>query len=249
LLSPVGYLEDHGITYGGESTTTLPYAYKRNTWLFPVGTVSGTLRELGLSSTSDLLFNRQLFRDIYGDPTTISVAEDEGLRVFAEIRLYGAMNITDTDIGSFIFVDETAGTSGTISYTMKINGSAFITTIDDFSLLHAHDGYTLFESENGGYNRGGKMFISSATTGFTISNEPTLVTAEPYVEGSHETIFECSWNANSYSGDINSISTGNESDYGDELAIHTFYLDTPISITENEEFRFTFKRSWGRYTP
>jgi hypothetical protein len=100
-----------------------------------------------------------------------------------------------------------------------------------------------------GDNRGGKMFISSATTGFTNGNEPTLVTAEPYVEGSHETIFECSWNANSYSGDINSISTGNESDYGDELAIHTFYLDTPISITENEEFRFTFKRSWGRYTP
>jgi hypothetical protein len=239
LLEPVSYLQDIGYTYGGEAFTSLPYTYKRREWYFPVGTVNGDLKELGLSSTGDFFFNRQLFKDIYGNPTTITVASDEGLRVFTEIRLYGDINITEEEVGSFLFTDETASTSGTINFTRSINGDAFTNTSTSYSMLHGYYRDVFSDAM--------KMFIDNSTTGFTTNNRCNSITLEDYVDGSHESVCECYWDANSYSGDINSISTGHDCRYN--TAISTFYLDTPINISENEELRFTFKRSWGRYIP
>lgn len=248
LLEPIAHVEDTGATYGGEDETSLPYAYKRREWLFDEGDAEGDLKEVGLSTTDDFFFNRQLFKDSEGNDTTITVESDEGLRIFTEVRLYGGMNITDEETGSFEFNSEASDgtvTSGTISYTMKIDGSAFTTSSSDYSLLDAHDNVCLFDT-NGG-DRGATMFLSDSTSGHAQGNKANSVSQEDYVEDSHEKVFECVWDADSFSGDINMISTGHEGDYNNETAIYTFYLDETIEISENEELKFQFRRSWGRY--
>lgn len=69
--------------------TTTYYVKRTKIFQFNVGTCTGSISELGLSRLSNAeYFNRQLIKDAQGNPTTLVIAADEGLRITCEVRMY-----------------------------------------------------------------------------------------------------------------------------------------------------------------
>lgn len=65
------------------------YCEQLKIFQFNIGTCTGTHREIGLSAGTNVnYFNRQLIKDVNGDPTTLVVAADEGLRINVKLRVY-----------------------------------------------------------------------------------------------------------------------------------------------------------------
>lgn len=90
-------------------TSALPY-YGSTTWEweFGEGEAAGNLSELGFRSSSapTALFSRQLFRDEFGQPTTITVLPDEFLRVTYELRKYAPDPVDNVEEGIIISGNE-----------------------------------------------------------------------------------------------------------------------------------------------
>ena len=84
----------------GVQATPPYYGWKRITFRFAAGTVTGNLSEVGVGwgniTTDNFLFSRALILDGGGSPTTINVLADEVLDVIYELRLYPPL--TDTTI-------------------------------------------------------------------------------------------------------------------------------------------------------
>ena len=76
-------------SYGTNSSAAPPYQYCRRTRVFVEAEANGNLTELGFFSaaTGGTMFNRQLFRDAGGVPTTITKTNTDQLRVTFEWRL------------------------------------------------------------------------------------------------------------------------------------------------------------------
>jgi hypothetical protein len=64
------------------------FAYVRRTWRFTPGQADGNLSEVGVGWATNTCFSRALIVDGLGDPTTITVLEDEYLDVTYEFRVY-----------------------------------------------------------------------------------------------------------------------------------------------------------------
>jgi len=107
-------------TYAGYSTThktDVPpiHAEVTATHEFSLGQAEGELKEIGLRGDRGF-FNRQLIKDENGDPTTVSVGSDEGLRVAIKIRFYPPLESYESEkTGTFEYQGET------ISYTMTMH--------------------------------------------------------------------------------------------------------------------------------
>jgi len=81
---------------------------------FPIGSVTGNVNEIGLSGAYGLV-NRQLIRDENGDIVTITVLEDEGLRVAIKAFGYPGMDTLESEQqGTFDINGQT------VSYTKKM---------------------------------------------------------------------------------------------------------------------------------
>lgn len=76
-------------SFGTNSSAAPPYQYCRRTRVFVEAEANGNLTELGFFSaaTGGTMFNRQLFRDASGVPTTITKTNTDQLRVTFEWRL------------------------------------------------------------------------------------------------------------------------------------------------------------------
>ncbi|USD19957.1 hypothetical protein MJO52_12800 [Microbulbifer variabilis] len=76
-------------THGVESSGT-PYVWKRMRFEFAEGAAAGNIAELGLGDSSDnnSLFCRALVKDAQGNPTALTVLDDEILSVTYELRIY-----------------------------------------------------------------------------------------------------------------------------------------------------------------
>ncbi len=68
------------------------YAFVVMKYHFPAGAAAGNLAEVGIGRLDDPdstgLFSRALIKDPYGNPTVMTVLQDEELRVFYEFRVY-----------------------------------------------------------------------------------------------------------------------------------------------------------------
>lgn len=115
LRQPVGgYTSVVTSTYNHSSGNPVWYTYGRFTYTFPVGAVTGDLREIGFFDSSGNMFSHALIKDGTGNPTTVTVLADEQLFVTYEVRKYPA----ETDqTGSFILTINGADTS--FSYTAR----------------------------------------------------------------------------------------------------------------------------------
>ena len=73
----------------GVQTDVMPYyGWTRYRYEFSSGAAQGNLSELGFRQGTSNLLSRQLFRDEFGQPTTVTVLSDEFLRITYEIRKY-----------------------------------------------------------------------------------------------------------------------------------------------------------------
>lgn len=90
LATPVVTTSNVLATVGGVDNTEDPFVWARRTFRFPVGAATGTLSEVGVG-WSDGLFSRALIADEEGNPTTITVLEDEALEMTYEVRAFPNM--------------------------------------------------------------------------------------------------------------------------------------------------------------
>lgn len=201
---------------------------------FAIGSCTGNLTEVGLSvSENDNYFNRQLFRDEAGDPTTITVLSDEGLRVTAELRIYSDLQAGVTETGSFDLNGSPLG------YTREVDTNRFADvdcgTYDDCVparfrgasfVARLREETTLYTGNDGNFDEK------------TISS---------YVAGNFYADVEFVWLAGTFVGDAASVALGYDGTGTFEGYLSTFVFDTPITLTDTEQLTLNFRRSWGRY--
>ena len=180
LGQPVGgYTPVVTSTYNHSSGNPVWYTYGRFTYTFPVGAVTGDLREIGFFDSSDNMFSHALIKDGAGNPTTVTVLADEQLFVTYEVRKYPA----ETDqTGAFILAINGVDTS--FSYVAR---PALINTTTSANYWHgSHQlgvdtNIVAYESQT----------LGSATgtpTGTAVAGSGTIDT---YVAGSFKSTLNC----------------------------------------------------------
>lgn len=79
----------------GDAVTVGPiadhYTFFRRPYRFAAGVATGNLTEVGVGNSNTSAFSRALILDGNGNPTTITVLEDEVLDVFYELRTYASV--------------------------------------------------------------------------------------------------------------------------------------------------------------
>lgn len=73
-----------------------PYMDFTSVYRFPQGAAKGNLSEIAIGWEDNACWNRTLIKDFNGDPTVLTVLEDEFLEVTVVIRVYFQKDITGT---------------------------------------------------------------------------------------------------------------------------------------------------------
>ena len=184
LGQPVGgYTSVITSTYNHSSGNPVWYTYGRFTYTFPVGAVTGDLREIGFFDSSGNMFSHALIKDGAGNPTTVTVLADEQLFVTYEVRKYPA----ETDqTGTFVLAINGVDTS--FSYTAR--PALINTTISTNYWYGSHqlgvdtnlDKYIVaYESQTLGS-------VTGTPTGTAVAGSGTIDT---YVAGSFKSTLNC----------------------------------------------------------
>lgn len=97
LITPLASTNDQTVTLGYDSVGNA-YTWMRQKYRFAAGVAEGVLAEVGVgwASSGSTLFSRALIVDGEGDPTTVTVLEDEILDVTYELRNYLPADATFT---------------------------------------------------------------------------------------------------------------------------------------------------------
>lgn len=237
--------ETYGSTLEGYSTGDPIHRWSQKTHEFAIGTCTGNLTEVGLSyAPNSTYFNRQLFRDELGDPTTISVLEDEGLRVTSKLFVYGDLQPGETVEDSFTLETDDDDSSGgsTITTTREMTSDASTS-----SWLRSND--YVGELMAPGYQDNRYSPAISADTETFEGTTCSSVTALAYTPGNFYRDFEAVWNAGRFVGNIATVSffyyPSRDTYYGKPFT--AFRLDPVIPLAETEQITITLRRAWGRY--
>lgn len=137
------------------------YTYIRNSYRFDVGTVIGTISEVGLGWDNSKLWNKALLKDSNGNLTPLTVTVDDYIDVFVEIRFYFTEFISSINLKN---IDGSVASTHTLEGKIKV--SAYPATAYNFKAVTS------------------KLSISSSSNFLTI-NSP--IASQIYFEpsGSH----------------------------------------------------------------
>lgn len=117
LAAPFGdRLAYSSTSTGNSSGSPVWYSYCRTNYIFPAGSVTGTLAEIGFFSapTGGTMWSRSLVKDSNGNPTTVTVLSDEIVYVTYEVRKYSpSSDVTGT------FSLSVNGTPTDFTYTVR----------------------------------------------------------------------------------------------------------------------------------
>lgn len=230
----------YGSTTHGYDLTDPMHRWSEAVYEFSIGSCTGNLTELGLShDTNSDYFNRQLFRDTVGDPTTITVLSDEGLRVTVTLYLYSDLQNGEQENSSLVISGDTIATVREV-----YAGSDSLTwlTYDPVDAM-AHFGALV---EDG-------VQLSASATGYTGGTDADSYVGVDYVAGNYYKEATFTWNAGTFVGDIASIyyCAMFPPPYGGvgtrDTAFSAFRLTPVVTIADTEAFILTVRRSWGRY--
>jgi len=215
---------DNGPLYDDDGETLIG-VWHTITFEFGLGAAEGNLTELGLRTSNGNYFNRQLFMDEDGNTRTVTVKSDEGLRIFTERYELQDMTRHESESGSFEHNGET------ITYTRKVR-----------------DGLHSQRIQSARYATRNFIGLSSDSDQEDVRNNSIEATRsgsmDDYVPGSHEMTVTATFGATAYEGEINAICFG--VDYVTTYPYSWFFLDTPITLTDTQEFTVTVKKTWGR---
>lgn len=209
---------------------------------FAIGTFSGqNLAEVGLSADNNSnYFNRQLIKDEFGSPTTITVLADEGIRITAEVRWYSDMQVADSpEIGSFLIGGVT------YNYERTVNSAGY-TDLSRYKISEQH-----FSNITG-------FIANSAGLSNLLTNSPSYphssVTYNTYTTGDFYREATCIFSAGNFAGTVKYIGVGFTSLASPRTAESIFTLtgdtETPAVLLEKtnlQELTLVFRREWSRH--
>ncbi|WP_173911038.1 hypothetical protein [Acinetobacter sp. Marseille-Q1618] len=227
---------------GNQLVTKPYYSWARRTYRFNAGVAAGNLSEIGVGWTSTNLFNRTLIKDLNGNPTTLTVLNDEFLDVIVEIRAYPQEIIT----GSFNLLDKL----GNIKSNHTISGTCLFISSPSFILGNVLLG--AYTDWAGGERM--TVFSGDAGTSVTISPQGTVDNTD-YSKTTYPTAKSCRNKAilrldmanmlhKSFVIPVSRLCSPETSQNGYKIQI-----EPPILKNPNMEIQYTFELSWGRYTP
>lgn len=225
------------------------YGYEIISREFSEGEAEGNLTEVGFYSSLDVfgtpdenelrtLFNRQLFRDENGDPTTITVLSDEILQIQLELRKYipttsdqtTQLTISGSTYNITYRPANVAGTSLSGYWTnFSLNGLAGVEDTE-YALARELDELVSIDSE---FN-GDECSIDSVR--------------QSYTSGNYYRDIECQWdpddgNFDTGIGSIIYAGSKGSGDYGWQMK-----LDPKIPKTDTERLILQFRHSVSRVT-
>lgn len=214
-----------------------PYAVTRiRTVEFAQGQAAGNISEVGMgwaSSPANALFSRALVLDTQGNPTTITVLENEFLQVTYEL----VSNINITPFTGSITL------GGTVyGYTMQPLGVTSSATTTGWGI-----------SSTGTYSSEGSTSFMRAYDNNTIaavtdtspsgsSDSADSYTALGYTAGDHYQDLQCTWGLNSanFTNGIGALRVP----FG--WTSWGIYFDSLVPKTDQNTFTVTVRYSWGR---
>lgn len=166
------------------------FSWYRRTFRFNQGVAAGNLTEVGVKSSTGVLFSRALIVDSAGNPTVLTILADEYLDVIYEFRLY-----PDTNDATVV-----VSLNGT-NYTCTLRASSVNSTPPYFD-----QGITYYDSgSNCIFYSGSIGSITSTPSGSTYSHNLNVVGG--YVNDSFERTFNFSAGLNNanFAEGINSL--------------------------------------------
>jgi len=213
---------------------------------FAIGTFSGqNLAEVGLSADNNSnYFNRQLIKDEFGDPTTITVLAAEGIRITTEVRWYSDMQVADTpETGSFLIGGVTYNyerVANSYSYTYGTLGTNKVNT-EHFGAITARI-----------VNSSGLSNLQELGS----SGIPSSITHNIYTAGDYAREATCVWVAANFTGTVKYIGVGvTIPTTGGSVVCNSIFTltgdtETPAVLLEKtniQELTLVFRREWGRH--
>lgn len=225
-----------GVGYNSVSNTSVKpyYMAHQMTYRFNTGTVVGNLTEVGLGWTDNNCWNRALIKDALGQPTTLTILEDEYLDVTVEVRVYP----TAKSEGGFRFLNKLGDVISEhtfVGYPVILGVSAFQLSQPVINSMFLYTG-SITDSPTSnpsgttvGSWRGGDAFLSTGDTSGTI---------------------RVKFGLNDHIGNVKSVLILMEGILMGGSAAHgfKFEFDKPITTTNSQEIQYTFAFSWGRHT-
>lgn len=226
-------------------TSELPY-YGSTVWQweFGEGAAAGNLSELGFRSSSapTALFSRQLFRDEFGRPTTITVLPDEFLRVTYELRKYAPDPLDNVQDG------------------VVISGSEYTVTTRVASMVSGNVGDTWTTRPAAGQSR------SATNPNPAVISDSELVSFDTqinvgdgastndggsrsvYTPGSFRNEVEYFWNPGKRTGDNRRVAwgTGGTTSGSGNHAQWQTEFSPPLYKAEDDRLTLQFYAEWGR---
>ena len=183
------------------------------------------------------------------EATVITVLEDEGLRVYAQVIQYFELQPEEEVQESFTFEDLTEETSQTIDVTKKqfydIDGAfpGWSTGSDCPSTMNivviAPDAIPTDMTSNFGTDNEGE----------TCHNDSISRNLTSYAAGGPKATITGTWNPGSIDFDIGAVAVGSitlTTFRYERFVSYLFILDSPITdILDTEEIKFTVEYTWG----
>ena len=210
------------------------YGWKRKTFRFPIGSVSGNLTEVGVGWSVDSganLVSRALVVDVNGTPNAATPKIDEYLDITAEVRCYPQLT-QSTGTVDFNGV--------TYNYTL-ISSEVTSSTAWASNIGEAMSNYCLFVSDWAAYD-GTIGTIEQAPSGVVANSDNTNAYNAPYSNNSFELVMGMNvgpsgWNL--VSGGIKSLRM--KSTHGS----FQVEFDTVVPKTSSFTMQAEFTLSWG----
>lgn len=207
---------------------------------FTVGSAAGTLRELGMSpATNGSICTHALFKDPFGDPTSVEVASDEQLVV--TYRLYLVPSEVDA-----VLVKVQNGTECTLTYRPGWLGvgSVFVTQTGPMSVLSYGNGGPVPNC----YGYSGPSSGVGPLTGGPTGTQSTITQALSCTVGTYT-------NGNYYRDDtltvpLAALNLNELGAFSSNNAGYPFRFQLSISPrvnkTSNDTLKFTVRTRWYR---
>lgn len=203
-------------------------------WEFDLGEVVGNMSEVGIGWSSGGLFSRALFVDTNGEPTTITVLDDEILYV-----TYRLFNYAPQADETFTFSTPSGTRTAVVRPADLGNGSS----ISGWGIRSGSGAAEGISFRYGCWARDGALSDEFSTpTG--ASSEDSGGTVKPYDVGSYYRDTEYYWSLDkaNFATGISAFlfKTGG-------LGAYQFSVDPPFMKTSADILSMTFRTQWGRY--
>lgn len=230
------------IDQGRDVQSSEPFYWIRKVYRYDEGVAAGNLAEVGTGWVRGSCFNRTLIKDALGNPTTITILEDEFLDVVVEFRVYPQKSFTKelklkNKLGAVV---STHTLKGSCIIGQDPHGFASLGKVRLGSPSSWYNGLAVYQDS---------AHLDDITT--TCTGAAFLV----YGKSTYPTPTSCKWTGRVELGDGNAwahkafqIGVSYLCSYELESAIgYKWEIDPPIPKNNSQVLQYSLTVSWGRH--